>query len=306
MLSYLQLIKSQSKTRKNIWYLCGDNDALICDAIDLAKQHVYGGVSDICLGVFFGNQDLAELTEFVLRPYYEERKLVIIYSPSSIQGITSAIDTSDSSTFYLLVDYETNEPSNELHEFLTKNSKAKSIHCTIKNGEELKEMVKSRLNIDSGAVDFILSRANNDAEWLLNKISILERLDVSSISMKLAKLVCTDSGTATFEEALSKFDKQLCFLYINSMGVDDISPYKLISKTHDLSLLNTAYSDFGKQIRAISDKTGLNAKVIGKNIEYASYYDSASSKRCFMLLMKLHNNLVRNNRLAYIALVSGW
>jgi hypothetical protein len=306
MITYKQLLSGSGKTRKTLWYIRGGDEAIVADAAEIAKDHVYSDVSSVCLGVFFSDSDKDDLVSFILRPYYEERKLVIVHGASKFSNLSKYIDLSDKSTFYLLIDHDNAEPDQELHDLLTNNSKSRAVDCTVRAEEDLKLLVTSRLNISEDAVRLLVGKSRGDSEWLLNKVAILERFDVAEISQKLVSLVCTDEGMPKFENSLIQFDKQPCFLYIKGMGTADIQVWKIIEAAQRVSLLNTVSAEHGKQIRPISDRTGLTKKQIDEHIKYVAYYDSSSSKRCLNLLMRLYDRLTRGDRLAYIALVSGW
>lgn len=304
MITYKQLSKGLGKTRKNLWYLCGDDSALVSDVLEMAKSYVYAEVNEVCLGVFF-KEDIKELREFIVRPYFEERKLIVIYDASQIINLASIIDTTDPSTFYIIVDYGVTAPPDSLNELLTKNSKAKAVNCSVKASEELSLLINGRLNISEDAHNALLGRANGDSEWLLNKILILEQMPVDIVSKKLVELICTDTGLPKFENSLIQFDKQLCFLYIKDIGVDDISINKIIRDTHNLALLNTAVVD-SRQTRLASDKSGLSTKQVSKYAKYVPYYDGSTTKKNFSLLMRLYSKLIERNKAAYLALVNGW
>lgn len=306
MITYKQLVKGSGKTRKNLWYIKGENAALVADALDIAKEHVYSGVSSVCLGVFFGGEQAEELDDFVNRPYFEERKLAIIYDTTNFKDVANHIDLSDKSTFFVIVNYGDVDAPGTLHDLLTNNAKARSVNCALKSEEDLKELVQSRLDISDTALNQLIGKANGDAEWLLNKVSIFERLDVPEVTHKMVGLICTDEGTPQFEDSLVQFDKHGCFMYIRGMGTENIGVRRIIRDVHNLALLNTVSAEHGKQIRPISDRTGLTKQQIDKYIKYVSYYDATSVRRGLTLMTKHFDKLVRGDRLAYIALVSGW
>ena len=305
MASYKYLINNPVKTRKNFWYIYGEDSALVTDAYNLAKLHSISGVSSTCLGVFNGEQDnISSVDEFIQRPYYEERKLVVVYNPIKFSGIKSIITLSDPSTFFVLVDYD--GCSDDLIELTKNNTKAKLVECSKAKNDDLKSLITSRLNIEKSAVEKLLALGNNDSEWILNKISILEFFDVDEITLKMVDLICTDQGLRQFESSLIEFDKRACFRYIKDKGVEEISTYKIKKDLHNLSLLNSVSVEHGKQTRAIADKTGLTKKEIELYSSNISNYDLTTSKKCFNLLMSLNTELRNKNRFAFVALVCGW
>ena len=306
MIKYRQLIKGSGKTRKNLWYICGDEIALVSDALAIAKDHVNGGVSSTCLGVFNGSDNPEALEGFINRPYYEERKVIIIHEASKVVNLVNHLDLSDTSTFYILVDYTSGIISDALSTLVTNNSKARAIDCSNPNEEDFKLLIKSRLNISDQAVRSLVAKSNGDSEWMLNKVSILEFFDVEEITQKMVDLACTDEGIAPFEDSLIQFDKRRCFLYIIDKGTENIRLGRIVDDAHNLSLLNVAVGEYSRQLRPVTDKTGLTKKQVDGYIDKAAYYDVATSKRCFNSVMKLYDRLRRGDRLAYIALVCGW
>ena len=307
MIKYKQLLKSKSTTRKNLWYLCGTDAGAVTDSLDIAKSHVRDDVTSICLGVFFGGHtSIDEIKDFINRPYYEERKLLVIYDTAKVPNLHEIIDLSDKSTFYILVDYGATHPSDELSAKLVRNAKARSVRCSTTTEEELLLLINSRINISDSAARSLAAKSNGDSEWLLNKVGILEFIDVEEITAKLVDLVCTDEGIPSFEDSLIQFDKRRCFLYIKSMGVDNINMHRVIDDAHNLSLLQVAVGQYSRQLRPVTDKSGLTKNQVDKYIDKVAYYDPATSKRCFNLAMRLHDKLKFGNRLAYLALVSGW
>jgi len=306
MIKYRQLLKGASKTRKNLWYICGNEPALVSDAIDIAKDHINGGVYSTCLGIFNGSDGVVDIESFVQRPYYEERKVIIVHDASEISDLHSYLDLRDTSMFYILVDYGKGLASNDLLRLLTNNSKARAIDCSSPSSDDLKLLVGSRLNISDSATRNLIARSNGDSEWLLNKIRVLEHIDVKEITQKIVDLSCTDNGIASFEDSLIQFDKQQCFLYIKGMGTENIRIGRIIDDAHNLSLLNVVAGEYSKQIRPITDKTGLTKKQVDQYINKVAYYDGATSKRCFSAIMKLYSKLRNGDRLAYLALVCGW
>ena len=307
MIKYKQLLKTKSATRKNLWYLCGLDAGTLTDSLDIAKSHATSGVTSICLGVFFGaHTTIEDIQNFISRPYYEERKLLVIYDTSKIKGLSEVLDLSDKSTFYILVDYETFEAPESLSSKLTRNPKARSVRCNVSVEEDLLLLVNSRLNISDNAARALVARSNGDSEWVLNKVGILEFIDVEEITAKLVDLVCTDEGVPSFEDSLIQFDKRRCFLYIKSMGVERINIHRIIEDAHNLSLLQVAVGQYSRQLRPVTDKSGLTKSQVDKYIDKVAYYDPATSKRCFNLAMRFHKRLKFGDRLAYLALVSGW
>lgn len=306
MIKYRQLLKGSGKTRKNLWYICGSSPAVVSDAVDVAKSHVSGGVSSSCVGVFNGLGDAPLIEDFICRPYYEERKVVIIHDASKIPDLHTHLDLRDPSTFYILVDYGVNLVSEDLHKMLVNNSKARAIDCSSPTEADLLLLVSSRLNISDSAARSLVAKSNGDSEWLLNKIRILEYIVIDEISQKIVDLSCTDEGIPPFGDSLIQFDKRQCFLYIKSMGTENIRLDRIIEDTHNLSLLNVVAAEYARQIRPITDKTGLTKKQVDQYIKKVPYYDSATAKHCFNSLMKLYDRLRAGDRLAYIALVCGW
>lgn len=306
MIKYRQLIKGSGKTRKNLWYICGSEPALISDSLDIAKAHITGGVSSVCSGVFSGTTDSGDIVDFINRPYYEERKIIIIHDASKVPDIHSIIDLGDTSTFYVLVDYGYGLASNELLTLLTNNSSARSVDCSKPTTQDLQLLINSRLNMSDSAVRTLIAHSNGDSEWMLNKIRVLEYLQTDEITAKIVGLVCTDDGIAPFEESLLQFDKRQCFLYIKSMGTEKIRLNRIIEDVHNLSLLNVVSGTYSKQIRPITDKTGLTKNQVDGYMSNIPYYDGETSKRCLNSLMRLHDRLQRDDRLAYVALVCGW
>jgi len=306
MIKYRQLLKGSGKTRKNLWYICGDSPAAISDAIDIAKSHVSGGVSSSCMGVFSGLSDLPLIEDFINRPYYEERKVAIVHDASKIPNIHSYLDLRDPSTFYILVDHGVGLINDGLHKLLVNNSKARAIDCSAPTKEDLLLLVSSRLNITDSASRSLVAKSGGDSEWLLNKIRILEYVEVDEISQKIVELSCTDEGTPPFEESLIQFDKRQCFLYIKSMGTENIRLGRIIDDAHNLSLLNIVAAEYARQIRPITDKTGLTKKQVDQYINQVPYYDGATAKHCFNSLMRLYDRLRAGDKLAYLALVCGW
>jgi hypothetical protein len=306
MIKYRQLLKGSGKTRKNLWYICGDEPALISDAIEVAKDHVYGGVSSSCVGIFNGSAGIDSVLDFINRPYYEERKIILVHDAYKLKSLESYIDLRDASTFYILVDHGTNMASEGFLDLLLNNSKVRAVDCSNPKLDDLKLLVVSRLNISDNALNSLLSRSNGDSEWLMNKVRILEQMAVEQITRKIVDLTCTDEGIAPFEDSLIQFDKRQCFLYIKSMGTENIDVNRIIDDAHNLSLLNVVAAEHSRQIRPITDKTGLTKKQVDQYINKVSYYDSATSKRCFNSLMRQYDKLRRGDRLAYISLVCGW
>lgn len=305
MIKYRQLLKSKSKARKNLWYICGDNPALIEDALSIARDHVSTGVSSVCLGVFYGGYDSPQdIQDFIDRPYFEERKLVLIYDPGKISDLHKQIVLSDTSVFYILVSFTYDVP--DAFSELLKTNKSRSVNCSLSDDEDLKLLAESRLNITESALNKLVQQSNGDAEWLLNKVRVLEFFDVPEVTTKLIEVVCQDTGVASFEKSIIEFDKRRCFQYINSMGVSEISVGRIVSDLHNLALLNSVSAEFSKQMRPITDKTGLSKKQVDYYAKDISFYDATTSKRCFSLVMKLYEHLRSNDRLAYITLVSGW
>lgn len=305
MIKYRQLVKNPGKTRKNVWYIHGNNSALVTDAYIMAKDHATSEVSSFCLGVFTKESNIQEIEEFILRPYYEERKVLIIYDPSEIKGLSEIISLSDPSLFYILVDYKRYE-SSEISSVVVNNSKAKHIDCSNPTEEDLKLFVNSRINIEKSALSKLVALSHLDAEWLLNKVSIFEFFDVEEITSKMVDLICSDRGTPKFEQCLLEFDKIGCLQYIKDMGVSEISVNEVMEDLHAVSILNAVSVEFSKQLRPISDKTGFSKREIEKYAKYISYYDQTTSTRCFNALMKLNQDLKFKNKSAFIALVCGW
>lgn len=310
MLTYGQLIKTNGKTRKRFWYICGDDSALIQDSIEIAKDHVYSGVDSVCLEIFFGGNGTEErIRTFLQLPYFDERKLAIVYESEKIDNwdrIVSDLEASDASTFIIMVSGGPPSDSSSINRLITKNKYGRAVKCSKMSQDAVRKWVVSRIDISDTALNNLLSRYNNDNEWLLNKIRILEYLDAPEITSGIIDRICGDTGIDKFEESLIRFDKQQCFLYIKDIGTDNVNLARIIKDTQNLTLLRTAMGHNSKQIRPLEDKTGLTRKQIEGYMGEISYYDLTAATRCFKAITTLYTALQRNDRAAYLALVCRW
>ena len=308
MLTYKQLLKSATVVRKQLWLICGDEPALIQDAIELAKDHVYSGVSTVCLGVFFAtDKSQADLLDFLDMPHFEERKLAIIHDAEYLdQRVLENLKDIEASTFVVLVHNGVPASDDPKVELLTNNKIGRAVKCNAMKEEDVKIWVRSRLNISDTALNALLSKFHGDCEWLLNKIRVLEQLDVPEISPFVVEKVCFDDGIQRFGKSLIEFDKEQCFLYIKDRELDAVNLKDIANDTYNLSVLQTVVGTHSQQLRPLADKTGLTQKELEYYMDKISYYDLPESQRCFNALTSLHRGLVANDRAAFLALVCRW
>jgi len=310
MMSYGQLIKIKGTTRKRFWYICGSDSALIQDAIEIAKAHVYSGVTSVFLEVFFGSDETEkDLLEFFETPCFDERKLAIVYECEKIpdwEQIIEELESTSSSTFAMFVTSKAPEANHSCNKLFTNNRFGRAVKCTSLKSDAVKQWVHSRISISDTALNNLLSKYNNDNEWLLNKVRILEYLDVPEITSKIIDRITTDMGIDNFEDSIIKFDKQQCFLYIKDRGTSRIDLSRIISETHNLALLQTIVGQYSKQKRPLEDITGLTRTQIDSYMDKLSYYDLTTSSRCFKAITQLYPKLMQNDESAFLALVCRW
>jgi len=310
MLTYGQLLKSKGVVRKQLWLICGNESGLIQDAIELAKDHVYSGVSTVCLGVFFGASKTQEdLLDFLSMPHFEERKLAIIHESEHLEIddiLLQSIENIDNSTFIVFIHNGIPSEDDTIVKLLTNNKIGRAVRCNAMKADDVKMWVNSRLNISGTALNSLLSKFFDDYEWLLNKIKILERLNIAEISPSVVEMVCFDTGIQDFGKSLIEFDKEQCFLYIKDREINDINLNEIIKDVHNLSLLQTVIGQYSQQLRPLSDKTGLTRQQLDKYMDKVSYYDLPESQRCLGAITTLYKGLAANDRTAYLSLVCRW
>jgi hypothetical protein len=310
MFTYAQLLKSKGAVRKQLWLICGKEAALIQDAIELAKDHVYSGVSTVCLGIFFGqSKSQDELLDFLSMPHFEERKLAIIHESEHLEindRLLQSIDNIDSSTFIVFIHNGIPNEDDLKVKLLTNNKVGRAVRCNALKPDDVKMWVNSRLNISSTALNSLLSKFYGDYEWLLNKIRILERLNMEEISPLVVERVCFDIGIQDFGKSLIEFDKEQCFLYIRDRELNDINLSEIINDVHNLSLLQSVIGQYSQQLRPLSDKTGLTRQQLDKYMDKVSYYDLPASQKCLGAITTLYKGLAANDRASYLSLVCRW
>jgi len=308
MLTYTQLLKGKGSVRKQLWLICGDEPALIQDAIELAKDHVYSGVSTVCLGVFFGtDKSQTALLDFLDMPHFEERKLAIVHDSEHLdEALLENLKSIEGSTFVVLVHNGVPDSDDPKVKLLTNNKIGRSVKCNAMTPENVKMWVRSRLNISDTALNTLTSKFHGDYEWLLNKIRVLEQLNLSEISPFAVEKVCFDIGIQRFEKSLIEFDKEQCFLYIKDRELNAVNLKEISNDTYNLSVLQTVVGQHSQQLRPLADKTGLTRKELEYYMDKISYYDLPESQRCFNALTSLHRGLVANDRSAFLSLVCRW
>lgn len=310
MLAYSQLLKTKGAVRKQFWYICGPERALVQDALELAKDYAHSGVPEVCLGTFFAPEaDLNKVIEFLEAPYFEERKLVIIHSADKITywpELINAVQNLDPSTFMIFVGGPVPAADDPCMPLFVNNRLGRAVKCSAMKPEAVKTWVESRLCIPTPALNILLANFYGDYEWLLNKIRLLEYLNVDEITTDLIDFICRDTGVQDFEESLIEFDKRQCFLYIKHKGTEDINLNKITEDALNLSLLQTVVGQYSKQLRPVVDKTGFSMKKIEGYMDKISNYDLTSSTRAFKTITKLYPQLSRGDRSAFLSLVCGW
>lgn len=310
MQSYAQILKSKGQVRKQLWLICGTEPAIIQDAIEFAKDHVHSGVSAVCLGVFFGgNTPNEEIIDFLGMPHFEERKLAIIHEAENMdfnEDFQKALKNIDQSTFVVFIHNGTPLSDDPKVEYLTNNKIGRSVKCNPMKPDDVNMWVTSRLTLSDTALNALLSRFYNDYEWLLNKIRVLEQLNLPEITPKVVEKVCFDKGIQHFEDSLIEFDKEQCFRYIRDREVNAINLGRITTDAHNLAIIQSVSGEYSQQLRPLSDKTGLTRQELERYMNKVSFYDLPETQRCFGALTSLHRKLVSNDRMAYLALVCRW
>lgn len=310
MQTYSQLIRSGSNVRKQLWYICGPETALVYDALELAKDHVYSGVSSVCTGTFFASSmTFSELENFVDMPFFEERKLVIVHEADKIDcwpRISELMKELDASIFIVFVGEEIPDSDSEILKNFTNNKIARSIRCIPLSEEAQKDWIQDRLNITTTAYAGLISRSNGNYEWLVNKIRILEAMEVQTVTPEVIEAVCHDTGLKTFEDSLIEFDKKQCLRYIKERGASSINIRRVVDDVFNLAILQIAMGEHAQQLRPLADTTGLTRQQLTEYMPNAASYDPTTVRRIFRSLTMLNTNLSRGDRVAYLSLIGGW
>ena len=178
MITYGQLLNLKGTTRKRFWYIYGTDPALIQDSIELAKDHVHSSITSVYTEIFFGSPSVhQDIALFLETPYFDERKLAIVYESEKIKNwrfVTEALEKSDASTFIVFISGDAPDPEDESKYLFTNNKLGRVVKCGKLDDKTVKKWIRSRLSISDTAINNLLSKYNNDNEWLLNKIRILE------------------------------------------------------------------------------------------------------------------------------------
>lgn len=310
MQTYTQLIKSSSTVRKQLWYLCGPEPALVQDALELAKDHVYSGVDSVSTEVLFGSScTLTQFEEALFQPFFEDRRMIIVYDCDDIpfwSGLARLCQSLDPSVFVIFVGDQIPDDDDSRLSLFVNNKIGRSIRCVALSDEALKVLIQDRINVTTQALHSLVDMCSGDYEWLLNTLRILEGVGADSINPEIVRAVCLDSGIPPFEDSLVRFDKKQCLRYIRDRGTTGINVSKVERDVINLTILHMAIGDYNRKLRPLADKTGLTRKQLDEYMDAAPSYNSDTATRGLGNLMVLRDRLVRGDRSAYLSLVSGW
>ena len=310
MITYAQMLTYQGGPRKNFWLIYGTVGPLIQDAVEIAKDHVYGDADAVDFETLFAdNLTVAEFRAALERPFFEERKLVLIHNCEKLtfwEQIPHLTEGLSKSIFLVFVSGEFFTKEDAPVQALSGNKVSRVVRCVPMTDKALRTWITSRLSIDVSAVDNLLGKFRGDYEWLLNKVRILEYLCTEEVSSKMVDLVCQDEGQVPFQQAVLEFDKRAALQYIIDKGPGSLDVNRLATDLHSLAVLQESVQQHGKQSRPLLDETGLTKRELDEYLPLVGLYDAATVTKSFVTLTRLSTKLKEKDRLAYLSLVARW
>ncbi len=313
MPTYAKILAAETQGRRQLWYICGSEPALVQDAYELAVDHACSVDVPISKAVFLGPEvSVQALSDELLRDFDEERMVVVLHEAEKFKQwdeLIPVLKAIDKSRFFLAV---SNAPApttkGSWASIFVNNTKARLVTCDKMSPVEKSTWVQSRLRITREAESLLIRKSWDDMGWLLNQMRKLEQLEVDSVTPRMVEVFCPGHGQPDFVEALRRAGtgKVPALASIRDREPTKEEVRDLQRDLSRLVLINTETNSVGLQMRQLSERTGLSPKQISAYRKSAVYYDLQAATRCFLALAKLQEGLTRGSRTACLALVSGW
>lgn len=321
MISYESLInKGAIKTRKNLWYISGTEEALKQDALDLVKDYVYSGGLDVSVAVFHGSYStFNDVFDSLDRQFLKPRSLVILYEADKFSDWSRLAETLTqlpTNVFFVAVSDIFEDPTSEnlsasnVSKYGAFNGKPKALHvnCTkFKKDSSIDKLLKSRLEVTTGAVNRLKTIYNGDYLWLLNQIKKLELLDGTKITEDLVNAVVTDRGRRKFCDALLRFDKKSALESADTGNVYKNDLTILAERVRIGAMYNRVTNTLGSDgFRAIQDRLGISQKRLLEVRSYAAPYDMPTATRAIVACSDTFDGITAGNIYYKRSLIARW
>lgn len=308
MASYIQVLKSKAQGRRQLWYVCGDEPALVQDAYELAQVHVTSANVDVERKVFYGGEvDVRELEIELMRDLDGDRQMVVLLEAEKFRdwaALAPVLKDAGTQRFFIAVADE--EPSETVQGMFTNSAKTRYVVCNPMTPEDQRTWISTKLVITRDAADLLVTMARDDHDWILNQIRKLSLLDAGEVKPKLVKQICHTSGVPDFTMALLNRDRAGVLAAVDFAIPTPADLSKLSSYLAKYLSLAESVRNVGMSNRLLIERTGLSQKEISVFRPHALYYDSQVSTKCYGALVRLQEGLARSSRQAYHALITRW
>lgn len=309
MASFLQVVKSSSQGRRQRWFICGSEPAVVQDMYELALAHVYSKGLDVARSTFIGGEaTLLDLEYALLRDLDEgvDRHVTVLLDAEKFAdwpALEATLRETGTERFFVAVASE--EPGEATQQMFLNSTKARYVLCNRLTEAEQRTWISARVDVASDAADLMVLKARGDHYWVLNQIRKLERLK-GKVDVRAVRTLCPSWGVPDFVDALLRPDKQGAFAAVAHQipSAHDLS--RAGERLGQLLRLNESVRHGGLSNRLLVERTGLSQKEISVFRPQAVYYDRKVSTKCFAALAGLHGGLARGSRDAYLSLITRW
>lgn len=307
---YGQILKQGSQGRRQLWYIAGREEALVQDAFELAKDHVYSGATSIAKTIYMGGevspeQLISRLTQRIL----EERSVVILLNAEAFKGwdiIEPTLRSLQKSHFFIAVSNESDINKEETHIRIFMNStKVRLVECHKFSDDEALAWISGRLKIRPEACSYLLYQSRGDYEWLLNNIRKLQMMD-GVITLSLVEKLFRDTGTPNLSDSLLKYRKRDAILSVRNDGIDSADLTILYDSVRKAALLREAINTSGYFTRHLVERTKLSATEVPILRPLAKKYDPVTVARLFSIILKMYPQLRAKDKWSWESLIFRW
>lgn len=309
MATYQQILKSTAQGRRQLWYVCGSEPALVQDAYELAQAHVSGAGVTVEKRVFFGEDTSAhELEQEMARRLDADRQLIVLLNADKFKGwedLLPFLKEADDRRFFVAVAEA--EACEEVRKTFLNSSRSRYVVCSPFTPEDQLFWVTTCLNIAKEAARHLVSQARGDHDWLLNQIRRLSLANVKGvISLHVVRSLCPSMGTPDFATSLMNRYKYGALDAVSATipTADDLDA--LVVRLGKFSAISDTASRSSFSNRLLVEQTGLTQKEISVFHKRAVYYDRRVSAKCYEAVVDLHEGLTRGSRQSYFALITRW
>lgn len=309
-MKYSKILKQDDQGRRQLWYIFGKEQALVQDALELAKDHVRSGSTSIARSIYLGEDVVvSELCLRLSQDTSEERSMVVLLNADAFKEwdiLIPVLQRLEKSHFFIAVSNKGTVNSEEPYiRLFMGSSKVRLVECNKFSNEDLMEWMTTRLYIRQEACLYLIKRSRGDYEWLLNTIRKLQYME-GVVTLSLVEKLFKDTGIPNLADSLLKYRKRDAIIAVRNNGFDQTDTHKLYRAVRKAALLREALNTVGYLTRNLIERTKLTQNEIALYRPLTKKYDPKTVTRLFILMLKLYPKLEAQDKWSWETFIFKW